>query len=294
MLTDADALAPLGSPPIRPSLSAAGAYGGAIYACPVAMGGYAWLYNAALLSEIPADFRALPELKPAGKNKEPAHYVNCAADGPYLSWSGALCALMADRTEAVGGAPQATPRAGEGIDLGLPYAPTAPPEAPAQTRTVRCYLPTRLPENFRTDQGAYGDFVAGRAAAIPGTQREIRRLEMLSDAGRAPDYRVAAAGTGFTDQLLLYAVADCPRADGAQRQALCAQLLDLLLTDESQRALESVRAFPVIDTPPLYSAQSGMAQLEAALLSRTDAVNAFDADFRARMRTAADALPTRP
>lgn len=76
--------------------------------------------------------------------------------------------------------------------------------------------PAPLPAGkFLEGDDFYTGFTQGVYGAIPVTQREIRRLQLLSQSGRAPDWTVAAGGAAFTDQLLLLAVPRTNRQDGA-------------------------------------------------------------------------------
>lgn len=270
-----------------PGLRESGLQGEAFYARPVAMGGYAWALNTAYISEVPLDWRQLAE-QPSLRERTEGYWMQVSRDAPYVNWSAALLSLCADRTVSEAG--ETTPRVGEGIDLGLPEAEaTAEPE-PARVVQVDCALPLLLPENFRTSDGAYSDFIAARVAVTPVTQWEIRKLQLLSESGRGPDWKVEAVGENFTDQLALFAIADVPRRHLEERQALCLQLLDCLLSEESQQGLTIARALRVTDGPALYAAQRGMAELEAAYRLALRVPNAFDADWRAIAQRQADAL----
>jgi len=207
-------------------------------------------------------------------------------DGAFLSWSAALVALSVRAQNPPDVIP---PKAGEGVDLGLVDAPTPAPTAEARsTELMSAGLPEDLPETFRQIESVYSAFTGGRAAAIPVTQREIQRLHTLSETGRAPDWTVETSAAAWTDQLALVAVVDWPREELAERQALCLQFLDSLLTEEAQQALEGVKAFPVIDTPPLYPARQGMAQIERALVSDALKTPPAFGDWRAKARGLGD------
>lgn len=229
---------------LRPGLESCGVVGETRYALPVAMGAYGIVFNRAALDGLPADWSALPDAPDLAGCEA---WLDWPADGVYLRWSRAMDDLLAPsfREDA---APQA-PRAGEGLDLGLPAAA----------------LPDRLPADFGQSASVYDRFVNGGIAAMPATQREIRRLQLLSDSGRGPDWAVAPRASGYTDQVALLAVTDCGKSEQAARQALCLDFAARLVSGETQRNLRKAGAFPVIDLPPVYAGSEGMAQLEAGL-----------------------------
>ena len=121
-----------------------------------------------------------------------------------------------------------------------------------------------VPLAFSPD--AYSDFTNGAAAAIPVTQREIRRLELLAESGRGPDWAVSMPGKyALADQLALIAVVDWPRKDAAERQKLGQELIAHLLSEEIQKELSRSRAFPTRADTFAYEGHGAMAQIEAAL-----------------------------
>ena len=237
---------------VLPSLTRCGQESGANYAVPIAMGGYAWACRAELS---PAkDFASSTLLAPADEAG------SCAA----------LIALCAGAHATAG---EAAPKAGTGMDLGLPTAAPAPTSAPLRAAEGEG-IP--LPAGFAFDEGAYSAFVRKEADAILATQRELCQLITASEAGTAPDW-TAYTGEPFTDQLALFAIVDWPREDIEARHALGEELLAHLLSEESQAQLTRVRALRTTPGEALYGAQNGMAQLEAAYLSsRILAPNAFD------------------
>lgn len=274
---------------VRADLQGVGLCEGVRYAQIVAMGGYAWALNAAYLGEAPLNWGELAERPEApARSKLYPFWMQSPRDAPFLSWSAALLSLCADRIVSEEG--PAPVRAGEGIDLGLVDAEPTPTPAPAQLLRVDCQLPLLLPDDFRAEESAYADFTAGRAAAIPVTQREIRRLQLLSDTGKGPEWTIEAVGDNFTDQLALFCVVDLPKNNLDERQELCVKLMRHLLADESQQALATVRALRVTNGAPLYSQQRGMAQLEAAYMNGLQTVDAFDSSWRDQRKRQADAF----
>lgn len=275
MLESAAGLAALAEPVgLRPELAGMGLDSGRRYACPVALGGYCWVYNTKLLRELPGDWSQAPQpipAKQAAKQKVKELYLMQApADGAFLSWSAGLIALCAiSRTEDAGGPQAQLP--GSGLDLGLPViSPTPGLATPAPKVTqLPCALPKLRPDDFLETESAYAAFTSGQAAAIPATQREIRRLQVLGESGRAPEWAVAAPGQAFTDQVALISVVRSQWEDAAARESLSQQFVAHLVSEESQQKLALARAFPVADTAALYAGQQGMEQLEAAMAGRT-------------------------
>ena len=226
---------------LRADLASCGAWGGGTYAVPVAMGGYLWAWNAALADALPEDWRET-ELTLAAPLPEAGRRFDAA-----------LLALCS-RTRGASGAP-GRPEP-PGLDLGL-----EPEATPEPTAAPEAALPCRLPEDFAPDGDAFRRFLNGEAAATVVTQREVRRLQALSEQGRGPDWRLSADGGAFTDQLLCLAAVDKPEA----QIALCQDFLSTLLEDESQAALSGAGAFGVTDAPSGYAAADPLALLDAKL-----------------------------
>lgn len=216
----------------RPSLAGVGAAGGRTFAVPVAMGGYAWVYNAGLIDDIPPDWR---DAGPAVPPDDAGH-----------SYGAALLSLCAE-SHADGAADHPDVEA-PGLDLGLPAAANASSRA--------------LPEDFDFSGTASRDFINGKAPALLATPRELRRLQALSDQGRGPDWRLGETAA-FTDQLLCMAVTDRPGAEA--RQALCLRFLETLLDDDCQGMLASVGAFAVTDAPSGYAVGDPLGDMDAAM-----------------------------
>ena len=123
---------------------------------------------------------------------------------------------------------------------------------------------------------------------MPVTQREIRRMELLSDSGKAPEWYAQARGLPFTDQMALVSVTAAREA--RERQALCMELVEWLLREDMQKKLTSSRAFSVCDIAPLYSSNRSMSAVESALKSENLLVpyafgNGWRAEASALMRT---------
>jgi len=286
MLEDPAHLMALSSSPL---VSESLAKAGQGHAVAVAQGGYGWALNRAYLDKAPVDWSALGDAPtPAKKNQRAFSWMDVPADGPFSSYSKAFLSLMRDRE--VSDEPVAPVKAGEGLDLGLGGEPEETPPPPA-TRRVRSVLPKALPADFRKRESVISDFSSGRTAAALVTQREIRRLESLSGAGRAPDWTLEPAP--FTDQIAFLAVVDLPRDDLAMRQSLSGKLIEHLLSDDSQKVLSKIRAFRVTPGEALYASRTGYAQLERALSGgNVEPAAAFGSDFRSAASAAADAFVT--
>lgn len=274
---------------LREELKGAGDWRGQLRAVPVAMGGYIWAINRSMVHEVPDDWSTLETPEPL--KKEARHLMQAPRDQAYISWSGALNALCAPKVVNKETGKVDAPRAGQGIDLGLPDEPQrTPAPTPTETRTILCKLPRLLPDDFLDNEQAFSAFASGTAAAIPATQREIRRLQLLSDNGRAPDWMAAAGNGAFTDQLLMMGVVDTARTDAGARAQLASDFVAWLLRDDSQQALASIRALRVTPGEALYPSQPGMTELERAYAGPFQTVSAFDHRFRQTQKNEAARL----
>ncbi len=268
LLDGADGLLPLAdAPELRPELAHGGMADGALRAVPVAMGGYMWAWNTALIDAIPGSWQK-SEVRPA-----------VPEDDAWQCWSAALLALCAEQRSK---SEPETGSSGAGIDLGRAgeAATPAPTSPPNPKNAPLC----KLPEDFATDPDAWRRFANGQAAAAVVTQREICRLQALSDQGRGPDWRLDAGSAAFSDQLLYLAVVN--KTD-AQR-ALCQAFADHLLSDACQGELHRAGAFSVTGTESGYSASDPLAQMDAALRAAGPCVpRAFDVGWREAAASAA-------
>lgn len=252
---------------LRSGLAGCGADQGVDYALPVAMGAYFWITATDVL-----------RCRPGSTDCPEGYRLQFPADRADASWSAALLALFsgyADGTQ--------TEIIWPGADLGL-----SEPDEPAQTApvpSVPLMRPAAFPEDVGTQASVRALFTAGETDAIIATQQELRRLEILADSGRTPDYAVYAGGTAFSDLLAMAAVVDKGNADSEQ---LCEAFFAFLLEEESQAALIGSYAFRVTQGVPLYSAhRAGMASAEASLDGGVLAPNAFDPLWRSRAAQAA-------
>lgn len=106
-------------------------------------------------------------------------------------------------------------------------------------------------------------FTSGALPALPVTQREIARLQRLSDQGRGPDWTIAA-GCPYTDQILYLAI---PVSDSSDRQSLAEAFAHHLLTDACQSLLADRAAFSPTNAPAQWRANSPYLLIDAALRS---------------------------
>ena len=113
-------------------------------------------------------------------------------------------------------------------------------------------------------ESVYRAFVGGRCGAMPVTQREIRRLEALTDSGRGPDAWVEGRPLRRTDQVMFLAATDVDRPHGTQRQALSRALIALFLSEEVQGKLSLCGAFRADGGEAVYRG-GGMGEMEKAL-----------------------------
>ena len=201
-------------------------------ACPVAMGGYIWVYNRELADGAPTVDSAIASLPDDGAR----------------SFSAALIGLLSDVSENTD-LEEALPEIG--LDLGLPAAAV---EA----------------SGFELDiaSDALDRFIRGELSAVPVTQAELSRLIRLRDAGRGPDWDCAAAGrVAYTDQLLMLGVVAQSGDTAQEREALAEAFAASLLDYESQAKLADIGAFSVIGER-IYSDFSAYAALDTLLNSR--------------------------
>lgn len=252
LLSTPKGLAALDAPRrLRPGLSRCGEWSGSIYAVPVAMGGYLWAWNTRLIDAIPDSWRDADAA------------LSVPPPQAWRRWDAALLALCSGRyaPSDPNGARTPSPDIPGEMELGLAGgetpAPTPPPE-----HQEGATLPRRLPSGFQYDGEAWQHFINGESAAMPVTQREIRRLQVLSEQGKGPDWRLSPGDNAFTDQLLSLAIVDKP---DAARRTLCEDFLAWLLSDECQSTLCRAPACSVTDVPSGYGMSDPLALMDSAL-----------------------------
>ena len=259
---------------LRPALSSCGVYGGVNYAVPIAMGGYLWAWNTALLERIPDTWLN------SGVN------ITAPQDDVHHRWSAALLALCSGRYAQATAADTEEIPLGD-VDLGLFSLSETPEPSATPEPEEGSLLPCQLPEGFSASETAYADFVAGDVAAIPVSQREVRRLEALADQGKGPDWRLAQAGSAaFTDQIVFLGIVD--RTSARAQQDLCRQFLDLILSEDCQGQLYRAGAFSVTSAASGYPSYDALCLMEDWLKGdRLVAAPAFDAGWSLELESIA-------
>ncbi len=223
------------------------------YAIPIACGHYAWAINTSLSDTLSESTMAIP------------------VDQQRTGYSAALAALLTGNIASDTG--QRTTENRYGTDLGLPVDEAAPePENTVDTAREEI-IPGA--DSIQTPD-AYRMFTGKQAHATIVTQRELMRLQTLSDAGRAPDYAIMHTGELFTDQIAYISIVNLPKSDLSERQKISRAYIDFLLTDAIQSRLTSVKAFPTANIPPIYTSTPGFREMEdAAANLKMNAVEAF-------------------
>ena len=271
--------------PIRQNVSSLGLWQSQRYAAPIALGGYAVAVNRSLIGEIPSDWSGV-QLEAGGSKKKEIFVFDAPADSSFKCWSAAVISLFAG--SYVQSEQRQAPLVGEGMDIGLPTEKVQDNKVQHTQQIVyQNALPCVLPADFRTREGVYSLFTSGSIASMPVTQREIRRLQLLDESGKAPDWYVQSIGLPFTDQAALFSITARQGENMEQRQALSAEFMSLLLSEEMQMKLTQVRAFSVRDLPRMYTGGSGLSVIEEALLKEELLVSPA---FGGEWRTYADSL----
>lgn len=218
---------------IRAAFAAAGRWQDELYGLPVLAGAYGLMINDAMYEGDFSPGALQKAAKPAqGKTKPPVYALECPLDA-------SLCfpaALVAQGGGLLGGFPQGLRReAGEGVLSG---------EFLSLTRET-----------------AFTRFRKGMVAALLSTQREVRRMSALCDAGKGVEFSVLAPQEAFCDQILF-----CSVVRGGQED-LARQFAMQLLKEEYQYALAEFGFFTVLeglsiynnaDMPRLYAMEQGL------------------------------------
>ncbi len=240
-----------------------GLYGGVLYAMPIAAGGYAWAYNTSLIERIPNTW------------KDHGFAISAFPDDEKLFWSAGLMGLCSGRYLSEPSEVKELDIARD-LDLGLSIIEATPAPTATAEPSDADFLYCALPDGFSSDLDAYSDFITGKIAAIPVTQYHIRRLAALSDTGKGPDWNIETTGDiPFTDQLLFAAVVD--RNEDVEKQTLCREFIDHLLSDDCQKELNRAGAFSVTEAYSDYKAHDPLVLINDVL--RTDrlcTISAFD------------------
>ena len=260
LLTTPRGLSPIAVPEqLRPSLRHCGQWKGANYAVPVTMGGYLWAWNTGSMDALNDDWR------------DTGVVLSVPSPQVWQRWDAALLSLCSGRYVPANphsslNIPPSLP--GE-LELGLVDAEPSP-QVPSAESDQGMKQSRRLPADFQYDTAAWQHFINGESSAMPVTQREIRRLQSLSDQGNGPQWQLFPGDNAFTDQLLALAIAD--RSDDAEREDLCNDFLAWLLSDDSQATLYRASVFSVTDVLSGYGATDPLALLDNALRNPSLAV----------------------
>lgn len=244
---------------IRAAFTAAGRWQDQIYGLPVLAGAYGLLVNNALFE---GEF-TLPALeaaaRPAQGKKQAAIYgLECPLDA-------SLCypaALAAQGGGLLGGFPQ-------GI--------------------LREVAEGTLSADFLTlsREEAFTRFRKGETATLLGTQREVRRMSALCEAGGGVDFDVLTPQQAFCDQILF-----CSVLKGGQ-EVLAAEFAASLIEETFQRELTGYGFFSVLEGLQIYS-EGEMPRLyamEQGLLSPTlICMNAYAGEKEALEQMAISAI----
>ena len=264
-------LLPLEDPPaVRSALRNCGEWRGAAYAMPVAMGGYLWAWNNGIIDAIPDTWQDSDAI------------LSVPAPQSWRHWDVALLALCSGRYAPVEQrelTDSTSSPVGE-VELGLIAGETPFPTVTPSPQTA-ARLSRRLPPDFQYDDNAWRHFVNGESAAMPVTQREVRRLQALSEQGKGPQWQLCPGDCPFTDQLLSLAIVN--RRDDSQRRALCLDFLAWLLSDACQSSLCRASAFSVTNALSGYDAADPLSMMEATLRDPTlSAPRIFDRQWASR------------
>lgn len=218
---------------VRAAYLSAGKWQDTLYGLPVLAGAYGLMVNDALLQ---GDFQMenlAAAAKPAQGKKSAVYALECPLDA-------SLCfpaALVAQGGGLLGGFPQ-----------GLRH------DAAAGV----------LSDEFLTlsREEAFARFRKGTVAALLCTQREVRRMSALCEAGNGFEFSVRTPVQAFCDQLLL-----CSVVQGGQ-ETLAARFAASLLEEAYQQeltgygfftVLEGVQMYNEADMPRLYAMEQGLA-----------------------------------
>ena len=232
-------------------------------AVPVMLGGYMWAWDAARLTGIPRNWR------------DAEAPLAALPDEPGRCWSAALLALCSGRYRE--DAPPSQSESNDELELGLlPDAAGPTPSPTPEDGPLRCLLPA----GFAPSAEAWQDFANGDAAAMPVTQWEVRRLQGLTDQGKGGDWRLAAGGSAFTDQVLYLGIVS--RASLPEKADLCQAFVRHLLSDDCQSELHRIGAFAVTGVDSGYAAGDLLSAMDILLRREAPAMpGPFDGDWRA-------------
>ncbi|MGN1250867.1 MAG: hypothetical protein ACI4XW_12405 [Candidatus Spyradocola sp.] len=178
--------------------------------------------------------------------------LDAAGWSPSLGFDGTM-ALLADKNLAIA-------------------APNMPYTDPLRALTAMGDVAGVRVDGERPHSKVWPDFVIEEKYVFYlATQREIRRMQALSGAGKGFDtVLLVPDGAPFTDQVLLGGVTRpeltaAGRESADQRAQYAQRLLEHLTAEEAQQDLARAGLFPVTACSPIYADNEQMAALEESL-----------------------------
>lgn len=243
-------------------LASSGTFNGIVYAQPIALGGYCWVYNTADMNSIPFTLGQTDAI------------ISSLPDSNSNNWSSVLTALYSGRYFSY--EEMATQSPSSDIDLGLSIFRNTPEPALTPEPPVENFKYCSLPENFNFTQSAFSDFTSGNISAMPASQYEIIRLKNMSDQGKGPAWNAASSGDiSYTDQIIFAAIVD--KANHPEKQMLCESFISHVLSDECQQDIHRAGLFSSTGVDSGYDNHDPLKIIEKALTEKPlYATGAFD------------------
>ena len=238
---------------LRPHLRDSGMYEGIPYACPIAMGGYAWVYNRDLISSIPFTWEG------SGAS------ISIPLENDTNHWHTAvlfLCSDMVNFKNQYNSEPYSMD-----LDLGFSLDNEAAYESSEAPSFNQDIIYCRLPEDLSFSDDAFSDFLSGKVSSTPVTPQQIKRLINLSDQGKSPEWKIQVSGSmSYTDQIMYASVVD--RKENSEKQALCSEFISHLLSEDCQSVLFRTGAFSVTNSYLGYDNHDPLRIIEEAMRNR--------------------------
>ncbi len=216
-----------GNTEIREELLQSAVVDDAVYALPIAMGGYGMGYNRGGLKQPPDDYGTLlaAQYKEATKRTHAKYGLGASSED---RWGIALMAIMGDNMR---------------LDTKL-----LPPDF------LACSYET-----------AWSIFTKGDYICMPVTQRAVYRMSILQERGRGFALGIAPSSIAYTDQVAYYGVLNSKRKEADDVMQMSAKFMSTLVNAENQNALSIVGAFSVLPDIKLYPTNANMTTIESSL-----------------------------
>ena len=238
---------------VRPSLKNTGTYAGIPYACPIAIGGYAWAYNREFISSVPATW------------EESDASISVSNETDANHWPAAVLFLCSEMNK-FDNRHNIEPRSLD-LDLGLAPDDEEYSESIEDPSPISEIVYCQLPEDLIFSDDAFSDFLSGRISVTPVTQQQVKRLESLSDQGKGPDWKIQTTGSmSYTDQIMYASLVD--RRENSEKQSLCTSFIYHLLSEDCQSEIFRAGAFSVTSAFSGYDNHDPMRIMEEALRDR--------------------------